>query len=345
MFLQFKTRIIDKNNLGSGTLQRVAHRDGRSALLFDEDLLQLLDWPKEGEPSVVYSRRLGLRADSLALSPTQRYVVLRSSDQKRLAVWDSTADRAIGEIASAEGKWNPPGALMMAGSTEMLLTSPERMRLAAYRLEDMSPVFDVDFTKPLALTFTHLYPNLDHGGMFFVVGYLYSESKNSLYSFSLTDLAADRPPDGQYRMKGQREISDYAYRLAAGPCGDDAVVIFRDPDHSESTDENDEPEPDDSGPLADVWGFRGLYVRRLNDCQIVERIGIDVPLENGADLFATDKHVIIACPEYAAIVPRQGIEGEILRIPAHALSLDANNRSLMLITPEGNLQLFELEGN
>jgi hypothetical protein len=336
----YSRRIADRNVSGQGELVHVAHCGTRSAVVRDEDVL-LLDWPPTGNPKVVYSRRLGWRTSTVGISQSGRYVLVRSADELRLCVLDTQRDAFVGEIASADGKRKPVGVLATAGDTEVLLASCGRMKLSAHRLGDMSQLFEHDFAQPLALIFEHVYPVMPDGDTLLVLGYLYSESKDSLYSFSFAQLAADTPASGPHRMRGQRELADYAYRLAAGPCGNEAAVIFRDSDDEVAGEAESAPDP--SEPLAELWGFRGFYVRRLADNQIVERVHIDVPLEKRAAIFATSAHVVAACPDMLAVVPRQRDITGVTRIAARSCGVDANGASVALITPAGELELLAFD--
>lgn len=337
----YTRRIADPSVSEQGELVHVAHCGNRSAVVRDEDVL-VLEWPATGDSKVVYSRRLGWRTSSVGVSQSGRYVLVRSADELRLCVLDIQRDTFVGEIASADGKRKPVGVLAAAGDTEVLLASCARMKLSAHRLGDMSQLFEHDFARPLALIFEHVYPVMPDGDTFLVLGYLYSESKDSLYSFSFAQLAADTPASGPHRMKGQRELADYAYRLAAGPCGKDAAVVFRDSDDEVAGEA--ETTPDSSEALAELWGFRGFYVRRLADNQIVDRVDIDVPLEKRASMFATSAHVVAACPDMLAIVPRQRDTTDMTRIPVRSCGVDANGASVAVITSAGKLELLAFDG-
>jgi hypothetical protein len=112
-----------------------------------------------------------------------------------------------------------------------------------------------------------------------------SEGKDSFYRFSVDLCLHD--PDRAGRMEAtSREPADYAHRLAAGPCGSEALVAFRDPEDDEGLDEDESP-PDA------LHGFKGLYVRRLGDLEVMERIPYDAPLSTGAGIMGTADAIVI----------------------------------------------------
>lgn len=91
---------------------------------------------------------------------------------------------------------------------------------------------------------------LDEPGVLVAVGHFAGETKDSLAMVDLA-IAAARPDDVFAQFRSKRGVTDYAYRLAAGPAGRDAFVAFRAPEDDEADD--------------DVMnGLAGLYIRRTD---------------------------------------------------------------------------------
>ena len=115
------------------------------------------------------------------------------------------------------------------------------------------------------------------------IGSYAAEMKESLVGISLRRLLAE---EGYLsRTLHRPPLTDYAYELAAGPCGPSAAVFYRDPEDNEDPDQGEE-DNDDPNRL-DVRGIHGLYVRRLSDLAVVETTRIDAAVPTGAALMGT----------------------------------------------------------
>jgi hypothetical protein len=167
---------------------------------------------------------------------------------------------------------------------DIAIVSRQALVLEGFRADDATPVFRIECRTPIAYYFADPVVMLD-GDTIIALGQQPSESKDSFYRFSLA-LCRDAPETAGRMELAHTEPSEYAYRVAVGPCGRDALVAFRDPRGREVLDEDEIHD----NPL---FGFHGLYVRRLTDCAVLERVLYDAPIQTGAPIMATRDAIVV----------------------------------------------------
>lgn len=328
---------IALEKLASGPLLQLAVQGDRLAVVVGERLLVLSGLDGK-TPAVVFSRDLAWPLARVALSSSLRYLLLVSATRSELEMWDLAKDRVAAHVTAPPGERQMyASAIVSSSDQDVLLVSRERMVLEGYFLPDMQRRLRADCTSPVAFVFTGLVPMRDADTVV-ALGYHFSEGKDSLLTLSLRAMLQDAQAAAREAVERKR-VNDYAYRLAAGVCGIDAVVIFRDPEEDESPDEKE-----DAAGNTDIWSVRGLYARRLADNKLLERIDYDAPIETGAPIFATDTVVVVGCPDRVEIIPRGGSEGEVESIPTRAHAFDSEGGRIALVTKEGELQLLQLPG-
>jgi hypothetical protein len=230
---------------------------------------------------------------AVAVSPSREYIL--AVDTRHVRVWkrgdarpslelEASADARMGasfgrsngvdvlvhepEPAQLELRELPPGTVAFSGRTE------------TFRIESAVAVFGGTH---VALT-----------------GYFRGEGKDSLAVVPLTELA--QPAEILFRrFREKRPIADYAYRLAVGPCGNDALVIFRDPEDDEVPDEDDNNEVDTTAK-ADVRGLRGFYVRAA-DGSLRTKLDWDGGMKSHARLAATRSWIAAERDAQIALLP------------------------------------------
>jgi hypothetical protein len=151
--------------------------------------------------------------------------------------------------------------------------------------------------------------------------------------FSLAALARD-PDAAQQALRGGR-LYDQGYCLALGWCGPQQVVVYRDPEDAE------EPEDAEGSGQEDVCGLRCLYVRRLTDGALLQRMAHQAPLVSGAALRGTSHMLLLACPDRIELVPRCE-DGTPFCLPARAAAIDRFSLRALLIDPAGKPTLVTL---
>ena len=317
---------------------------GDTLVLVAGDELRLVSLADAGDPRVVAAHGLGWTPGGVSLSPSGRYALLRDAELSRLAVYDLARGASALEFRRTSEKQYPvPGALASVNGEEVLLVSPRPHELEAYYLKDMTRAFNAPCGGPGGprFIFTHLCPHGGDAGTFFALGYFLAEMMDSLVSFSFAELAAD-PSAAAREMRERRLINDYADRIAVGPCGSDCSVFFRDPDDNESPSEDDDEDDEEEQARPDVWNFRGLYIRRLSDGGLVERLEYDAPIPTGAPIFATEQFYVVGRHDGVELLPRAGVAGEAVFLPGRGVSLDPARRRLALLDEAGEVQVIEV---
>lgn len=313
---------------------------GDALALVAGDALKLLSLADAGEARVVASHRLGWTPGGVSLSPSGGHALLRDATQDRLALYDLARGASVLEFKRTSEKQYPvPGALASFGGEEALLVSPSVHELEAYYLKDLTRVFRAPCGYPEAASqfvFTHLRPHGADAGTFFALGYFLAEMMDSLVTFSFAELAAD-PLAAARELRERKLINDYSDRVAVGPCGTDCAVFFRDPGDYETPSEDD----DDDEEQGELWNFRGLYVRRISDGRLVERLEYDAPIGTGAPIFATEQFYVVGCHDRVELVPRAGVAGETVSLPGRGVSLDPARRRLAMLDEAGDVQIIE----
>jgi hypothetical protein len=272
---------------------------------------------------------------ALALAPSGRFALLVSAQRGHADVIGLPDGERLLTIGRLDDRSGPvTSTFASADGEELLVVSRERFVLEAISLPAGTPRFRAEFTTVLPFFFDSLHTLLD-GDTLVAIGHGESESKDSLVTLSLRLLTHD-PVMAAHEAVGGARPADYAYRLAAGPCGRDAMVAFRDPEGDET------PEEDVPATGSDLEDFHGLYIRRLANGRLVERIPHDLPIESGAPLFATDHVIAAGGPRGVELVPR-GIAREFspVRLDAAVYAFDPLTRRIALVQQRGTIDLYQ----
>jgi hypothetical protein len=229
--------------------------------------------------------------DRLRRSSSRRFVAGRRSDGARFWVWDLVANACVLQIDAADpARQRIDGTFCRVRGQDIVLCTRQGSELEGYRL-DGTPLFAYSCE---TFRFSQLIA-FDEEQSLLALGFFDGESKDSLAVVDLGRASTDNDSlFAQFRTKSG--VTDYAYRLEAAPCGRDAFVAFRDPEDDES---------DDADGRRELYGYRGLYVRRL-DGSAIERLTTDA--------LPSDHHVIaggrtwiaIAGPDDVRLLPRRG---------------------------------------
>ena len=177
----------------------------------------------------------------------------------------------------------------------IVLVSRENMVLEGFRADDAAPVFRIECRRPIAYYFADPVAMLD-GDTIMALGHQPSEGKDSFYRFSLV-MCRDNPELAGRMDPDYTGPSEYAYRVCVGPCGSDALVAFRDARDREVLEDGEVHD----NPL---YGFNGIYVRRLTDGAVVERLAYDGPIETGAPIMGTPDAIAVARGDALDIIER-----------------------------------------
>lgn len=329
---------LDISGLRVAKWTEIALCGDQIGLVSEEGLVHLSRWSRDGKIEFLAALESQQGTGNLSISLSRHHLLTTADFGRHLLVWN-LARRAVVAEFTAEGKARRVVAtLATQRGKDLLLVGHREMLLEGYALDDMSKIIEANYEKPLALYIEDLSALMGDSDTFFILGHLFSEMKDSLYSFSLRALLGETDVATQKRMQGQREISDYAYRLAVGPCADNETVIFRDPEEDEL------PETESQEPLDDVENFRGLYVRRLHDGRLIERIPYDAPIKTGAQIFGTPSDIIVVCRNKLEIVPRRKIGRRIQSVPGEAFAIDPVYGRVALLSVNGcNVAILDSE--
>jgi len=274
----------------------------------------------------------------LALAPSGRFLLLRSAAGDAIEVRRTDGGASVMRLEAVPGRPFAAGAIAATPDGELLVASVEHKRLEVRRLDTAEVLHDELVELPRGFFYRHLVPMLD-GDSVVAIGYYAGEGKDTLVVISLRRLLTE----AGYLPRAVRPVPliDDAYRLAAGPCGPSAAVIYRDPEDGEDPEEDDEELDELVDPnRLDVHGVHGLYVRRLSDLAVAETIASDVDLPTGTTLAGTGKHVVAATEGGALVVPRSG--GAATLVPAARVAVDARAGRCVLAAADGELRLLVL---
>lgn len=336
----FKSRRVGLAGVADAPVTDIA-LGGDTLALVAGDELRLLSLDASGEARVASAHRLGWSPAGVSLSPSGAYALLRDATQDRLVVYDlARGANALQFERTSEKQFPVPGALASVGADEVLLVSPRPYELEAYYLKDSTRVFGARCGRPelhSQFVFTHLRPHAVDADTFFAFGYFDGEM-DTLFTLSFAELAADHSAAAR-ALRERKPVNDYADRVAVGPCGSDCAVFFRDPGDYETPSEDDDEEDENQGEL---WNFHGLYVRRLSDGSLVERVEYDAPIRTGAPIFATGQFYVVGCPDRVELVPRAGVAAEAVSLPGRGVSIDPARRRLAMLDEAGDIQIIEV---
>jgi len=282
---------------------------GRAAFVRRDGQIQIVDLDS-GAPV-----RSLIRPDatSVLLSPSGRHLLVRGPrglSRELISVDDGASLVTFQRIGRLPQTVSAAFLVDRAGD-EIVLLSREDLVLEGFRAVDAAPVFRIECRRPIAYYFATPVAMLD-GDTIIALGSQPSESKDSFYRFSLA-LCRDDPAAAARMDPANTAPAEYAYRVAVGPCGRDALVAFRDEQGDEQEDDTLDDDEVNEDPL---HGFSGLYVRRLADRVVVDRISYDAPIRSGAPLMATADAVIVARGDQVDVIARGAPEPDVLAITA-----------------------------
>jgi hypothetical protein len=150
-----------------------------------------------------------------------------------------------------------------------------------------------------------------------MLGNVQADPSDQVLVLPARDLLADR--DAIQRALATASASrttarlhDRAMSLVVGPGPGETMVVLRDPDQDEEPDPDAEPDE-----LPDTWGLRGVYLRDLATCALIERAEWDVPFAKLTAIAATPS--VIAVEVASGVAVRDRRTGEVKHIAGAAL--------------------------
>jgi hypothetical protein len=217
---------------------------------------------------------------------------------------------------------------------ELVIASTAQAQLDGFRVGDGEHVVRLRLEE-VTFVFEYLVA-AGRSDTLLAIGHYPYEGRDSLVTLKVGEHLVD-PAAADREIAKPQGISEYAYGVAAGPCGAEAVVIHRDPSDEELPDDDDEL-PED---VSDVHGLLGFHVRRLTDGHLLAKTPSETPLETGASIFATDRAIVVGQPERVEIIERSGRNNPaILAAPVYAFDPSANR--IAIAKPDEGITLFEL---
>ncbi len=278
-------------------------------------------------------------ATQARLAPSGRRVVIHGREKlscELVSVDDGASLVSFQRIGRRPQTVNASFLVDPSGSDVMLLARQDYV-LEGFRADDASSVFRIECRDPIVYYFTDPVAMLD-GDTIIALGLQPTESKDSFYRFSLA-LCRDDPETAGRMDPAHTAPAEYAYRVAAGPCGTDALVAFR--DAGEHEDPDDREISDD--PL---YGFTGLYVRRLGDGEVLDRIRYDAAIETGAPLMGTRDAIIVARDDEVDILDRGLPEPDFSTLragPGGRYLLEPSTASVYEVSANGEIHAITVQ--
>jgi hypothetical protein len=269
----------------------------------------------------------------LGLAPSGHFLLERSTGGDAIEVRRTDSGASVVRVQAESGRPWVVGAIVSTQNEELLVASVEPRLLQVHRL-DSGEILRHDLVRqPSGFTYAHLVPMTD-GDTVAAVGHYPGEGKESLVFLSLRRLLTE--PGYLAQATHRSRAVDDAYQLAAGPCGSAAAVVYRDPEDGEDPEDD---EPDDPNRI-DVYGMRGLYVRRLSDLAVVQEVPVDIPVPTGTTLAGTPEHLVAALDSGALVVPRSGAPAIVEN--ATTVAMDPRSGWVVLATASGDLRLLAI---
>jgi hypothetical protein len=256
-----------------------------------------------------------------------------SIDRDAIEVRRTEDGASVVRLEAEAGRPWAVGAIVAAQDEEVLIASIQPKGLQVHRLGSGEVPHNGRYPQSGGFTYEFLVPMSD-GDTVAAIGYRPGEGKESLVFLSVRRLLTE--PEYLQRAVDRSASVDDAYLLAAGPCGPAAAVVYRDPEDGEDPEED---ELDDPNRL-DVYGVRGLYVRRLSDMAVIQDVHIGAVVPTGTALAGTQDHFVAALENGVLVVPRSGAPATL--VPATTAAMDARSGRLVLATAEGELRLLKI---
>jgi hypothetical protein len=312
----------------------VALRGQRLVVAGSEGEAAVIDGATDWQPAG--RLRLAHGPGPLSLTPSGRFLLARSPDRDRAAVHDLEAGAIVVDAHGAEGAaGSAVAALATTGGQELALVSTAPHELRAYSLPEGELLLQAD-ARPFM--FAHLVV-VGAGDMIVALGHYPTEGFDSLVTFPLAALLAD--PLAAARIAAERPgIDDYAYTLAAGPCGRDELLVYRDPEDWEEIDPDEDPE-DIPSDRRDVYGYRGLYLRRLADGALAARVPAALTATTGTELFATAASIVVGFPDRVEVFSREDAQAAPALYRGAARGLDPDAGRIAIARADSAVDLYE----
>ncbi len=305
--------------LGNGTLIVADHGN---------TLHSVVGWDGEGAVRTESVALAGVPS-GLAVSPSAQHVLITYEDSGAIDIMSLPDLAPALSLTVADAKASRAACLSRWQGAEFVLVSPERAVLEARSIPDGELAFKGAATRPNPFVFDRLVPVLGADEVV-AIGYFHSETRDSLFAFSFAAAVANA--GAVERAASQRDpIEDYAYRIAAGPAPPAGIVVFRDPEDAE-----DDPDSEDGA----LYGFRGLYTRRLADGQVTGRFEYDGPVPSGSPLFASESAIVVGRIDGVEVVPRAG-SAERTMVYSTVYALDAGQLRFAVLQPDGSLTIYD----
>jgi hypothetical protein len=267
----------------------------------------------------------------LSQSPSRRYAMVTSASDDHFRVLDLVTGRQILDIGEIGYRGSTTGTFARVADSDVLVVSQTLHIIEVLDLPAGRSLGRADFSATLAFIFRSLHPLLD-GDSVAAIGHGESESKDSLLTLSVKGLI-EAPTDEVAELLARQRPADYAYSVAAGPCGADSIVVYRDPEDDEEPEEGEEPE-------SDIENLHGFYVRRLHDSRLVQRIEYADEVASRTALFSTSKTVVVGQPGRIELLDRAS--DSRMSVAAEVYAFDPASSQVALLEPDGQIGLFDV---
>lgn len=269
----------------------VAFREARRLVVAGALGARLLDaeWPLEAHQ----------------LTPDGRYLLALGDDGKRAAVWDLASGVRVLELAGDPARRQSLRTGFAVAGSELLALCAQRNQNITLRAVPGGGERGWQATS--GRTWFHLRAAFPLDGRWVAaLCYRDGEQYDSIIAVPSAELTRD-PMLLEGALTERPANCEWGYRIAAGPAGPGQAVFFRDPDWS----------PDDDAPDDPAESFRGLLVRDLASCAVVQRIAYDGPVEQRATLGADAERIAVELDGAVDLVSRA--TSAVARIDALAL--------------------------
>jgi hypothetical protein len=226
------------------------------------------------------------------------------------------------------------------GMTDVLLASSDSRHLTVFDPTTGQVLVERPAPTRRALVYRRFTPTGD-GDSVIALGHYHGEAKDSLVRLALSRLLAD--DDYLDEVLHRPDLTDYAYRLAAGPALPGTLVIYRDAEDDEDAEDAEDDEDDEDPHRSDVHGLNGFYWRRLVDgAPQGRRIPLIVDgLRTGDPVFATSSYVAVGTSAGLRVVDRAS--REVMWWPASALAFHVPTRRVAAWA-DGRLSVITIPG-
>jgi hypothetical protein len=251
----------------------------------------------------------GFPISAIGMSESGSALFARSQDGYRLEVRGIDGESSLRLTPTVPNVPLAVGVFARLDRDDIFVASTEAMRLQAFHPTSGELLIDRRVSRPRGFAYRNFSAMGDRDSVI-ALGYYMDEGKDSLVKVSLSRLLKD---DEEYLANTlyRPDLTDYAYRLAAGPSGAEQAVIYRDAEDDEEDDE------DDSNGM-DLHGFNGIYFRRLSDGAPGQRIPFTTAVTTGDPIFASGSFVALGTRTALQLVDRA--TGTTMSMPTGAIA-------------------------